>query len=56
MKIASFTYHGSSPNKDREVELHQNPEGTYTVSIEGMTALSQTTRDKDKAEEIFDGW
>jgi len=56
MKSASFTYYGSSEDKNRTVRLIQNSAGSYTIDIEGMPALTQTTPSKMRAEEIFQGW
>jgi len=55
-KVASFTYYGETREKDRTVRLYQNREGTYTVDIEGLPALTQTTPSKDRAEQVFRGW
>jgi len=56
MKVASFTYYGETEDKDRIVSLRQNRDGTFTVDIEGMPTLTQTVKDRDRAEEIFRGW
>lgn len=55
-KVASFIYYGETEDKNRLVRLYQNPQGTYTVDIEGMPSLTQTVTDKTKAEGIFRGW
>lgn len=56
MKVAGFTYYGGTTDKDREVRLRHNLDGTFTVDIEGMPVLTQTVKDRDRAEEIFRGW
>lgn len=56
MKVASFTYYGETEDKNREVHLHRNPNGTYTIDIEGMPSLARTVSDKDEAEDILRGW
>jgi len=56
MKVASFTYYGETPDKGREVRLHHNLDGTFTVDIEGMPSLNRTVRDRDEAEDILRGW
>jgi len=61
MKIASFTCYGETEDKNREVSLHRNVSRayglfTYTVTIEGYPALSQTVPEVSRAEEILRGW
>ena len=55
-RVASFTYFGSEPSKNRTVRLYQNQSGTYTVDVEGYPSLTQTTPDERKAESVFLGW
>ena len=55
MRIAQFTYYGSTPDKGRIVSL-DHVDGQYVVSVEGYPALTQTTNDFEKAKGVLEGW
>ena len=55
MRLASFVYYGSTPNKHRTVTLRQSGD-KYVIEIEGMPALTQTYADEEKAKCALLGW
>lgn len=60
-KIASFTYYGSSPDKNRDVTLSVDNfppsyRDIYAVTVEGYPGLTKHTPNRDEAEEILRGW
>ena len=54
--LAQFTYYGSTPSKNRVVQLQQDAKGTYVVSVEGYPSLTQRTNDFERAKSILEGW
>ena len=55
MRVASFVYYGSTPDKHRLVTLRQSG-NRYIVDIEGYPSLTQIYTNKEKAECALLGW
>ena len=56
MKAASFTYYGSTEDKNRVVRFYKNKYGSYTCSVEGTSALTITHPSYERVRAAFEGW
>lgn len=56
MKAATFTYYGSTEDKNRVVRFYRNQHGSYVCEIEGMSALTIMHPSYDRVKAAFEGW